>query len=102
MARIRQLQTAVLREEARPSDGRLRTGFMREMANTAGRLKQLQKENADVRRRMDDVLRCNARMATMLHQQGRMLADMSRRLDGLQEPKQSWFGRWIDGFRKAA
>ena len=102
MARIRHLQTAALRDEAPDPQARARQAFMREMANTAGRLKQLQQENVDVRRRMDDVLRCNARMATMLNQQGRLLADMSRRLEELGQDRKSWFGRWIDGFRKAA
>lgn len=102
MAQIRSLQTAALRQEPESADRRNRNGFLRELANTAGQLRQLKQEHADVRRRMDDVLRCNARLATMLHQQGRLLSEMSHRLEGLRDGKQSWFGRWIDGFRKAA
>ena len=81
---------------------RLRNDFLREMANTAGQLARLQRENDTVRRRMDDILRCNARLATMLHQQGRLLNEMSERLNGIEQPGRSWFRRWLERWRKAA
>ena len=74
-----------------------RNGLMRELTNTAGQLMRLQRENETVRRRMDDVLLCNARFATMLHQQSRMLCQMSQRLDDMAEDHRSWFACWLDG-----
>ncbi len=102
MARISSLQTVAKKTDPDSSARRLKNDFLRQLANTAGQLTHLQRENADVRRRMDDVLRCNASLATMLHQQGRLLSEMSHRLEGLQEGKRTWFNRWIEGFRKAA
>ena len=102
MARISSLKNVARKSDLESPARRLRNDFLRQLANTAGQLTNLQRENVDVHRRMDDVLRCNAHLATMLHQQGRLLSEMSHRLEGLQEEKQSWFNRWIGGFRKAA
>lgn len=96
------------RREARNGDGghrglqEFKSGLLRELTNTAGQLLRLQRENETVRRRMDDVLRCNARLASMLHRQSRMLEEMSDRLDLIGEERKSWFRRWLDRWRQAA